>query len=640
MSLPKTLVIGCGSIGRRHALNAKALGAEIVLCDLNPQLLKDFGDQHGFIERFTDYREALRVAKPAAVVIASPSSLHLEHALQVAEAGAHILMEKPLSHTAEGLASLLDTVDQRRIIFMMAQSYRFHEGMQQVKNLVDEGAIGIPLHAEFSGGWYLPDWHWQQDYRKEYAAQKRLGGGVLLTDLSHVFDTIHWLFGSITDIQGWKSSLADLDVDVEDYVSCVVRTRTGVMVSVVDDFISRFPRNEIRIYGTEGNLRSLLQQHIIQVWNIHTHRFQPGDPRGQKPAGPVQQVLEGGIQYDTQPRQVTYAFETNARYRREMAYFFERIEQGITRFDLDIHAGLRVIPFLLSPKIRPQMARNSNPAVIPARDKAAMRPRVAAIVACRTQSSRLPQKALLPLQGASVIERCLQNCLLMEEVDDVILATTTEPADEVLEQHTLGKRVRFWRGDREDVIARYLGACEAYGVDIVVRVTGDCPIVSPAIARQLLAAHLESGADFTTARQYAVGSNSEIINVSALQRVAQLCGHAPYSEYMSWYLKNNPHLFKINFVDLPSRLVRDYRLTLDYPEDLQMFEQLFAELAKLRADPYLENIYRVLDQHPEIVALNKDLPLKYRDDPEFIELLTRVTRIAVPAVDRGDVTYP
>lgn len=254
---------------------------------------------------------------------------------------------------------------------------------------------------------------------------------------------------------------------------------------------------------------------------------------------------------------------------------------------------------------------------------------IAVIVACRMKSSRLKQKAILPIAGVPSVERCLQNCLMIPHADQVILATSTEEEDALLKDYTLGGKVKFWKGDPDDVIMRYLGACEEYGVDIIIRVTADCPVVSPEIAELLLDKHFQLGADYSAPREYAVGSNSEIYNVAALKRVIELLGKADYSEYMTWYMQNNPDVFKVNMVDLPKELVRDYRLTLDYPEDLELFERLYAELAEQGLSTDLGGVFKVLDDNPEIPILNGHLTLKYKTDQVLIDKLNQVTRIKV-----------
>ncbi|UCH92868.1 MAG: N-acetylneuraminate synthase family protein [Candidatus Aminicenantes bacterium] len=255
------------------------------------------------------------------------------------------------------------------------------------------------------------------------------------------------------------------------------------------------------------------------------------------------------------------------------------------------------------------------------------KPGIAAIVAARMKSSRLKQKAILPIQGMSSIERCLDNCLKFTFIDEVILATSTLEEDAILKEYTLKGRTRFWQGDPEDVISRYLGACEKYGIDVIIRVTGDSPVVSPEIAEIILKSHFNTGADFTEARQFAVGTNSQVYNTEALKRVIQLIGNAEYSEHMTFYMTNNPDIFKINYVDLPKELIRDYRLTLDYPEDLEMFNQLFKKLEEQNLDSTLLNVFNVLDQNPHIIKINASRAQIYKTDPELIKLLNEKTRI-------------
>lgn len=252
---------------------------------------------------------------------------------------------------------------------------------------------------------------------------------------------------------------------------------------------------------------------------------------------------------------------------------------------------------------------------------------VGAVVACRLKSSRLPKKALLPIAGVASVERCLESCLALPHVQKVVLATSTEAEDENLADHTLNGRVEFWQGDPDDVISRYIGACDAFGIDVIVRVTADCPLPCPEIANILISSHFTTGADYTAPSAYAVGTHVEIYNAEALRRVIELAGSADYSEYMTWYMRNNPEIFKVNLVDLPAYLVREYRLTLDHPEDLDMFDKLFKVLNERGVDHNAKNIFEILDANPSIPAINGHLSLQYKTDRELIETLNRATKI-------------
>lgn len=253
--------------------------------------------------------------------------------------------------------------------------------------------------------------------------------------------------------------------------------------------------------------------------------------------------------------------------------------------------------------------------------------RIAAIVACRMKSTRLKDKAILPIHGIPSVERCLKNVSRIKDVQEVILATSTIEEDKVLSNYTLNQKVKFWQGDPDDVIHRYLGACDLYDIDVIVRVTADCPVVSSEIAEYLLAQHFQTGADYTAAKNFAVGTACEIYNTEALRRVISYLGSAQYSEYMTWYMQNNPDIFKVELVDLPEQLVRDYRLTLDYPEDLELFEKLFEQLDSENKEATLENVFGILDKNKELAALNAHLVLKYKTDQDLINKLNQVTKI-------------
>lgn len=252
---------------------------------------------------------------------------------------------------------------------------------------------------------------------------------------------------------------------------------------------------------------------------------------------------------------------------------------------------------------------------------------IAVIVACRMKSSRLKQKAILPIKGVPAVERCLQNCSILPHANHIILATSTLEEDSVLKDYTFNEKVIFWQGDPEDVISRYLGVCDLYGIDVIIRVTADMPVISPEITEFLLKSHFSTGADYTCSNRQAVGTSPQIFNVEALRRVIDYFGRADYSEYMVYYMSNNADIFKVNSIDLPDKLIRDYRLTLDYQEDLEMFDRLYEKLSENNLDPSLKNVYKILDQNPDIPKINNHLTLTYKTDQALIDKLSRVTRI-------------
>jgi spore coat polysaccharide biosynthesis protein SpsF (cytidylyltransferase family)/sialic acid synthase SpsE len=253
---------------------------------------------------------------------------------------------------------------------------------------------------------------------------------------------------------------------------------------------------------------------------------------------------------------------------------------------------------------------------------------IGTIIAARLKSSRLKRKALLNIGAMTSVEKCIQSCLKLPNSSYTILATSTSDEDAELEHFTYAPQVVFHKGHPDDVIQRYLGVTEKLGLDVVIRVTADMPYVSKEITEVLLQAHFESGADYTAARQSSVGTTPEIINVEALKRVKQHFPSADYSEYMTWYFQNNKEHFKVNLIDLPEELIRDYRLTLDYQEDLDLFNAMESHLQEAGKEGTLGEIYEFLDSNPEVARMNSHITLKYKTDQSLIDTLNRVTKIS------------
>lgn len=253
--------------------------------------------------------------------------------------------------------------------------------------------------------------------------------------------------------------------------------------------------------------------------------------------------------------------------------------------------------------------------------------KIASIIACRLKSTRLPKKAILPIGDISSIEMCIKNALNFKNVDYTILATSNNEQDAELEKYKYSDEVIFHTGDPVNVIKRYLTIVDKLDIDIIVRFTGDCPYISKEIFELLLESHFKEGADYTASEGAAVGTYMEIINRTALEKVNHFFPDAEYSEYMTWYFQNNPEYFKINIVKVPKKWCRDYRLTLDYQEDLDLFNCIEKYFVENNIDFTLEALFNYLDNNPEIANINMQKPLKYKTDEKLIETLNKCTKI-------------
>ena len=254
--------------------------------------------------------------------------------------------------------------------------------------------------------------------------------------------------------------------------------------------------------------------------------------------------------------------------------------------------------------------------------------KIAVIIACRLKSERLKKKALIKIdRNFSLIDKCIQSCKNINKNIKVILATSNLNEDIGLKKIAIDNKVSFVRGDPNDVVKRYLLACNKFKTDVVLRVTGDCPYISKEISNYLLEKHFESGADFTEAKSMPIGVGCQIINVEALNRVIQYNKHALLSEYMNIYFTNNKNIFKVNTVDLPHWMIRKYRLTVDYYQDIIFFKKIYSYFSKNKIVLNLKNLLNFLDNNKKIRDINSNLKLKYKTDNRLIRKLIKETKI-------------
>ena len=247
------LIAGLGSIGRRHLRNLQSLNeAEIILLRSGRSTLPD--TELADLPTEQDLYKALDRHQPDAVIVSNPTAYHLDVAIPAAEAGCHLLLEKPVSHNMKGVSQLASIVDEKALEVVVGFQFRFHPSLQIVRNLLRDGAIGPVTYVHSHWGEYLPDWHPWEDYRKGYAARSDLGGGVVLT-LCHPFDYLRWLIGEIESVSALIGQLAELSVDVEDSANVNLRFTSGALGTVHLDYLQRPPSHWLQITGPEGCIR-------------------------------------------------------------------------------------------------------------------------------------------------------------------------------------------------------------------------------------------------------------------------------------------------------------------------------------------------------------------------------------------------
>ena len=248
----KYLIAGYGSIGRRHFRNLRALGKEDILFYRSGKGQFDNRELEGHIvERDI---EAALAHKPGAVIVSNPTALHLDVALPAAEAGCALLLEKPISHSMQGIPELEAAVKRSGSRVLVGFQFRYHPGLLKMHQIISSGELGEVLFGRAHWGEYLPAWHPYEDYRRGYSARSDLGGGVVLT-LCHPFDYLRWILGEVDGVFASTRRSGSLEIDVEDEAEVVLQHRSGAKMTVHLDYLQKAASHSLDLVLSEGMLR-------------------------------------------------------------------------------------------------------------------------------------------------------------------------------------------------------------------------------------------------------------------------------------------------------------------------------------------------------------------------------------------------
>ena len=296
IKLKTLLLIGYGGIARRHLANIKALiqDANVLVLRQSKSVLEPEDD---WASVTLSVAEALAFA-PDAAIIASPASCHVEQALALAKINTHLLIEKPLSVSMDGVDALLEECSARGLTLMV-------------------GDI-VSIQAEV--GQYLPNWRPGKDYRATVSARGELGGGVLF-ELSHELDYVNWLLGGTASVSCFSARTGVLDMDVEDSATLILEGASRGIASIHLNMVQKNPSRTCRIVGTKG----------LIFWNYLENRVD---------------VLRDG----EAPTHVALPLrESNTVYLEQLAHFFDCVCEHKTPLTEGIRAK-RVLQIILAAK--------------------------------------------------------------------------------------------------------------------------------------------------------------------------------------------------------------------------------------------------------------------------------------------------
>jgi spore coat polysaccharide biosynthesis protein SpsF len=223
-------------------------------------------------------------------------------------------------------------------------------------------------------------------------------------------------------------------------------------------------------------------------------------------------------------------------------------------------------------------------------------------ITARLKSTRLKRKILLDLNGKSVLDRVIERTKQVNGIDGVVLCTSTNPQDSVLEKNATKNKIQFFKGSEDDVLDRLLSAAEHFGYDAFASITADNPLFSIMLAENAINNYRLFNADFIFIKNVPIGCASYFLDTKAL-KVANYMKNESDTEIWGPFV-NRPDFFNIIEIKLEnSPFLENKRLTCDYIEDHKLINEIYSELSIDKPD--IPEIFKLLQKKPHLWDLNK-----------------------------------
>lgn len=245
-------LIGCGKVGQIHAAALRNIPeAELTaVCDVSAERAEAFADRYG-ARGYTDVETMLRESKVEAVVIGTPHPLHAAPALRAAQAGVHVLVEKPLAATLADCDAMLSAAKHAGVLLGVISQRRFYEPVRRMKDAIDAGKIGRPALGVFTMySWREPAYYESDPWRGKWDTE---GGGVLVNQSPHQLDLLLWFMGPVAEVSGYWANVNHPNVEVDDTAVAVLRFQNGGLGAIVTS-VAQKPGiyTKVHIHGTSG----------------------------------------------------------------------------------------------------------------------------------------------------------------------------------------------------------------------------------------------------------------------------------------------------------------------------------------------------------------------------------------------------
>lgn len=233
-------------------------------------------------------------------------------------------------------------------------------------------------------------------------------------------------------------------------------------------------------------------------------------------------------------------------------------------------------------------------------------------------STRLPDKVMMEVVGTPILQLIIERLQHSRNIDEIVVATTTNPKDKAIANLCDNLNVKYFRGDEEDVLGRILSALLYYDADVGVEVFGDCPLIDPAIVDKIISFYIKNQDkyDFVSndlKTTYPPGVEVEVYNVKILEDASKRNSNRKIREHGTLYIRQHPEIYRLHNIEAPSELFYpNMEIELDTKEDYIVIKKIFEHLYPQKPDFNTYDVVDFLLKHPEIQRINNKIPRRWK----------------------------
>ena len=240
-----------------------------------------------------------------------------------------------------------------------------------------------------------------------------------------------------------------------------------------------------------------------------------------------------------------------------------------------------------------------------------LKQKIGAIIVVRLNSARFQNKAIKKINGVNSISLLIRRLKKIKELNKIILATSTNKTDDVLEKIAATESIKCFRGSLNNVANRYYMAAKKFKLDQIVRVTGDAILCDEIMISKAIQSQLKHNSDVTFIKNMPYGTAKEVMNLKTIKTISHRSKVSNNTEYLEWYLENSRN-FKVKYIKSPYKFDNSTRLTLDYKEDLVLFDKIFRYFNDKNANFTLKSVIKLLNKRRKLIKINSFLTPKYK----------------------------